>query len=152
MSLFEYLELKRKTRELQEDMSADYVALTKAGRTREKQLNAQIDQLRTEIDELRTELIELKVHLGIIPPPEPPKEPAPEPWTKELKKEPPKAPETFSEMLAYAARFETDDGMTAYLEKIAAELPEEDRRTVENLLLRSPAEIRKELGRRIQAE
>ena len=147
MSFLDYLELRRKTKEIQEDMSADYVALSKAGRTRERRLMNEIDQMQAQIDELRAELVGLKVYLGIIPPPEPPKEPAPAQWTKELKPEPPKAPETLSEMLAYAARFQTDDGMTAYLKRSVTALPEEDRRTVENLLRRTPAEIRKELGR-----
>lgn len=151
MSLFDYLELKREARAIRKDVSADYVALTKATRARERRLMTEIDQLQAQIDELRAEIVQLKVYLGILPPPEPPKEPAPAEWTKELKPEPPKAPETLSEMLEYAARFQTDDGMTAYLEKIAAELPEAERGTVENLLRRTPAEIRKEIGRMTKA-
>lgn len=59
---------------------------------------------------------------------------------------------TLPETLAYAGRFRTDDGMTGYLKRVLPTLPETDRKTVETLLRRSPAEIRKELGRRIQAE
>ena len=51
------------------------------------------------------------------------------------------------EMLAYAGRFQTDDGMTAYLKRNVEKLPEEDRRIVETLLQYSPEEIRKEISR-----
>lgn len=51
------------------------------------------------------------------------------------------------EVLAYAAKFQTDDGMTGYLKRVSGVLPEEDRRTVENLLTQSPAEIRAEIKR-----
>ena len=152
MSLFSYLELKREARELREDVSADYVALTRASRTKERRLMTEIDQLQAQIDELKAEIDRLKVHLGIMPPPEPPKKSQAAEWTTQLKPEPPKAPETLPEMLKYAGRFQTDDGMTAYLEKITEALPEEERKVVENLLRRSPAEIRKEIGRIAGAE
>ena len=54
---------------------------------------------------------------------------------------------TLPEMLAYAGRFQTDDGMTAYLKRNMENLPESDRRALEDLLNLSAAEIRKEIER-----
>lgn len=54
---------------------------------------------------------------------------------------------TLQEVLVYAAKFQTDDGMTAYLKRTVTVLPEEDRRTVENLLNLSAEDIRREIGR-----
>ena len=56
-----------------------------------------------------------------------------------------------TEVLAYAAKFQTDDGMTAYLKRVLPVLPETDRRIVEDLLKQSPTEIRKEIGRMVKA-
>ena len=51
------------------------------------------------------------------------------------------------EVLEYAAKFRTDDGMTGYLRRVSDVLPDEDRRIVEDLLKLSPAEIRTEIKR-----
>ena len=49
------------------------------------------------------------------------------------------------EVLEYALKFQTDDGMTGYLKRTVTALPEEDRRTVENLLNLSAEDIRREI-------
>ncbi len=49
---------------------------------------------------------------------------------------------TLPEMLAYAAKFTTDSGMTEYLNRDKDTLPEEDRIKVEKLLKLTPNEIR----------
>ena len=54
---------------------------------------------------------------------------------------------TLPETLAYAGRFQTDEGMTGYLKRVLPTLPETDRRTVENLLKLSDQEIRAEIKR-----
>lgn len=54
---------------------------------------------------------------------------------------------TLRETLEYAAKFQTDDGMTAYLKRAVTVLPEEDRGTVENLLNLSDQQIRAEIKR-----
>lgn len=58
---------------------------------------------------------------------------------------------SLQQMLEYAARFRTDDGMTAYLKRNAAKLPEDDCKIVEDLLKESPEDIRNEIGRIVSA-
>ena len=54
-------------------------------------------------------------------------------------------------MLAYAGRFQTDDGMTAYLRRNMEKLPETDRGTVADLLQYPAADIRREINRILSA-
>ena len=49
------------------------------------------------------------------------------------------------EMLAYAGRFQTNDGMTAYLKRNMAKLPENDYRIVKDMLQHPAEDIRREI-------
>ena len=53
------------------------------------------------------------------------------------------------EMLAYAAKFTIDSGMTGYLKREKDKLPEEDRIKVEGLLRLSPNEIREAIKKMV---
>ena len=89
--------------------------------------DAEIAVLKAEIERLKAEL---KAH-G-IPVQEPEKE------RKQL-----------FDVLEYAGKFQTNDGMIDHLKRTMPELSQEDRTVVENLLKRDPEFVRREIKRMI---